>query len=884
MNPSEAARKRTLEQMMLVAQREKLTIMSPRDNPKIPYQMSEFDFRNTILDFPMTISPDDLAKIVEYYKEGRRINYGKFVDDLLASAPSSSSGSNEEANSPTRHINPHYVALARFLHDRNTDLITLIEFMDRNKNGKITAENFARCLTDFPEAVDVAKITMDLKTKEIDYIKLQKLLKTIKIGPLITKKDPVDSNTLPKCFSVFSHLINERSIQIDEYFLREHRTKTGLMPKDRFFSLLYQLDLPMPREDIQQIADFFADKDGNVDYQQFVSTVVVKDEDTYTPPPPVVDTQAVIDKIIKCFNNRKLNIWSIFKPHDKEGTGKVSTTLFLKIVNQFNVDTDPEELRLAVESMSDQETKTVDYIEFSKMVDKSVSVDFNETIESTLQKLRDFIKDKRVSLNRTLRGYDRDKSGLITTDQFLAGLRKIGYIIDEHDMKLISDNYEDKSLRHHILWRKLCEDVDVTNGDISGSGSVSLQSSASLSSYDNINYSSSLKELLTTNSPKQMPLYRIQDYEENGHLKKRESGPVPENLIPLYSEIAKCMNKFGFDLEGELISYDRFKKGIVSRTDFKQTLDLIPMLIPPAQLDDLIRYYCEEQTGKIYYLFFLHDLEEFGGKAESNQETEPSTQTEQETENKSEIKDETQNTENLNLTIGQRAKLKTNTLAAIPSWSDNNALKERSGFTETFESRMSRPVDNLPESVKPVLVKILEYTSEHAMTPREIFSHFDKYHNGLLETGALQVSFGPTGIYISPKEFDLLVEVFRDKERPDLVNYLMICNAINSLNKKDSMIGTIPLSETEEDEAWRAVNRVQTTLRNRRRSIKWLFINETKDTITTKDLFYRLEEVGRVSMTPEERRLLVKKYHVNARGDIDWRRLCEDSETTIRIV
>ena len=139
MNPSEAARKRTLEQMMLIAQREKLTIMSPRDNPKIPYQMSEFDFRNTILDFPMTISPDDLAKIVEYYKEGRRINYGKFVDDLLASAPSSSSGSNEEANSPTRHINPHYVALARFLHDRNTDLITLIEFMDRNKNGKITA-------------------------------------------------------------------------------------------------------------------------------------------------------------------------------------------------------------------------------------------------------------------------------------------------------------------------------------------------------------------------------------------------------------------------------------------------------------------------------------------------------------------------------------------------------------------------------------------------------------------------------------------------------------------------------------------------------------------------------------------------------------------------
>ena len=881
MNPSEIQRKRTLQQMMLVAKRENLTIMSPRDNPKIPFRMTEFDFRNTILDFPMTISPDDLAKIVEYYKEGRWIQYGKFVDDLLASAPSANKNSESEPTSPTRKINPKYVALARFLHDRNTDLITLIEFMDRNNNGKITAENFARCLTDFPQAVDVAKITMDLKTKEIDYIKLQNLLNTIKITPVTPVKEPVDAATLPKCFPEFMHHIKSRSISIDEYFLRENRTRTGLIPKDKFFSLLYQLNLPMPRESIQQISDFFADKDGNVDYRQFISSIDVQNADTYTPPPPVVDNEANVDKIIKCFINRKLNIWSIFKPHDRKGTGKVSTTLFLKIVNQFNVELDPEELRQAVEYLSDQETKTIDYIAFAKRVDKGKTINFDDTVESALQKLRDFLMDKRIMLHKTLKGFDRDKSGLITTNQFLAGLRKIGYNIEENDLKLILENYEDKQTRHYILWNNLCQDVDIMYGDKNSSGSVSSQSSsASVStiSSDYLNYSNSLKDLLTS-SAKTMPLYRIQDYEEDGHAKKREEN-VPDELIPLFTEIEKASNKFGFDIEGELISNDKFKKGIVSRTDFKQILDLLPMSIPPKQLEELIRLYCDEETGKVYYLYFLKDLEKYVIHEEIPPLPEP--------ENISDVKDvdikvETENSEDKNLTIGQRARQKTNTLAAISSWAVDDTKSDRP-FTETLDMRMSRSISDLPPEIKPVLVKILDYTSEHALTPRELFSPHDKYHNGLLEVGALQVSFGPTGIYISPKEFDLLVEVFHDKERPDLVNYLMICNAINSLNKKESMIGTIPLSEDEQDEALRALNRIQTTLRNRRRSIKWLFFNETKDTITSKDLFYRLEEVGRVSMLPEERRLLVKKYHVNASGDIDWRRLCEDSEKTIRIV
>ena len=144
MNRSEARCQRTLRQMWSVVKSHGLTINSPKDTPGFPREVAEGQFRNTILDFPLTVSPDDLAYLCDYYRRGTKIDYAQFVEDLLAC----------DAPGPEKvkitKPNPKYLALAKYLHDGNTDLQTLFGFMDKTGNGQLTADNFARALSDFP--------------------------------------------------------------------------------------------------------------------------------------------------------------------------------------------------------------------------------------------------------------------------------------------------------------------------------------------------------------------------------------------------------------------------------------------------------------------------------------------------------------------------------------------------------------------------------------------------------------------------------------------------------------------------------------------------------------------------------------------------------------
>ena len=826
MNGNEAQRlatNRTLQQMMLTAQRDKLEIMSPRDNPKIPFTMTEFDFRNTLLDFPMTISPDELALLVERYKEGRTINYARFVDDLLASA---------NPPSPTRkikNVNPKYAALAKHLYERNTNLISQIAFMDRQHNGKITAENFARALTDFPMAKDVARLAMDLRTREIDYLKLQKILDSVDVGAPKPKPKPATEN-LPSCFQKFAQLIHSRSIDITEYFLREHRTRTGTMPRDKFFNLLYQLNLQLPRNDMLEIVNYFSDDNDEVDYQKFVATVTAQKIEAAQPPPRQIDSDKLIHVVVDNFNDRKLNTMSLFKPLDENGDGRVSRTAFLKTLNSLNFDMDKGELQDAVDALTDQDTMTVNYVDFAKRVYNDRHIEVKDTIDSALQNLRDYIQTKNLMLHKYLGLYDRDKSGLITTNQFLSSIRKMGYDISDNDINLIKERFEDKKTRHHILWKELCKEVDDSYVQKISGTLVDNSNSWGLEKTTNDTVSDLLKS-----SPRQTPLY---DTAKMSSTNQNDSRPVSDILIPLLARIYRAINEYGFNLEGELISQDKMKKGTITRTAFKETLDLLPLTIPPEQLDELIEFYSDENTRQIYYLTFTKDVNETGANYELPEE-----------EKKVPVEEPKE---------------------------ENNSM--------TLDMRKYQSVDGLPASVEPLLVKILEYNHVHNVTTYEIFHPFDKRHNGLIEAAAVQRAFGPTGIHYTPNEYSLFVDSFRSDENRDFVNYMRICKAVDSLDKSKNQVGMIPISGAEEQEVWRIVNRIQTTLRNKRSNLRYLFSKETSDIIPSTKLFSVIENVGRVILNPNERRLVTKKYHVNTKGDIDLNRILDDSETTIRLI
>jgi hypothetical protein len=149
MDRDEGPRLRILRQMATVVKKHGLSIISSRTNPEVVSEMSELDFRNMIIDFPLTLSSNDISILVRscpLSREGqgahrRGVNYPQFIDDLLAvddhtSMPCLKSG----------QVNAKYVALAKYLFERSTDLLTLVSYLDKGHTGIASAANFARAL------------------------------------------------------------------------------------------------------------------------------------------------------------------------------------------------------------------------------------------------------------------------------------------------------------------------------------------------------------------------------------------------------------------------------------------------------------------------------------------------------------------------------------------------------------------------------------------------------------------------------------------------------------------------------------------------------------------------------------------------------------------
>lgn len=832
------AQKRVLKRMAEVVVKGNLVIQSPDENPKVPFKMTEFDFRNTVLDFPTLINPDELSTLVNVYKEGRYVNYSRFIEDLkqfMGEIKASSTGSGKITTpTKTQKINPKYVALAKYLQDRNTDLVSLVEHIDKTHCGLIQAHAFCGALPDFPLISEVARAAMNLKTREVDYRKLQSILNSIEVPKDQPERIIEEKPEVPQVVKEFAKQVHMNRADLVTLFFRENRTRSGLLPFERFFNLLVGLRLPkLVKEDLMEITRFF-NENGFVDYAAFIKTVQANTDDEFIPPPPDVTLETAKKNLIQFFIDRRINVWSLFKPDDRSGSGKIPRNLFYKRISLLNSDIDERELKLVVDALTEPETKNVDYIAFAKEIYAYRSLDFDETIDSALQKLRDHLMEKNVMLNKILSMYDREKSGLIQTAQFIAGLRKIGYHLSEHDLILFRENYEDTKTKHFLRWKEICKDVDINYGDAAVVPNSTSQ----------ILFTPSMREILTTSS-RQLQLYNTQQLSSGN---PRESRPIPDHLIPLYAKIDNALNEFGFDLEGELISSDKLKKGTVPRMVFKQILDLLPLQIPPLELDELLEFYSDPSTGKIYYISFCNDIDDFGNQGQ-NQEEDLLEDLQQEEE-------------------------KSNEPAKLITYADEVDKTPQ----VTRNDRSTIDISTLPPEVHPILSKFKEHVFVHNDILEEYFKKYDRLNNGLVPITYFGNAIGSIGIYITPAEYDILVRCFTSEEKSDMINYLRICNAARDLGADGTgaPIGLIQMSQTEAQNCEYLMNRLSQMIISRRSTFRKLF-EGSPDKLPAFEFRTKLENVGLIVQN-EDWKLILRKYKVDTACNIDIPRFIADSE------
>jgi Ca2+-binding EF-hand superfamily protein len=312
----------------------------------------------------------------------------------------------------------------------------------------------------------------------------------------------------------------------------------------------------------------------------------------------------------------------------------------------------------------------------------------------------------------------------------------------------------------------------------------------------------------------------------------REKRPIPEELIPLFSRIAKAITEFGFDLQGGLVAEDRFKNGIISLAAFKETIGLLPLTIPAPQLDKLVALYCDDTTGMVYYESFCKDIRDLGRVPDVRRHED----------------------------------------------SEEEAVSHRA-------ARLSEAIENLPEQVARIIVRLREFTKSHGISLIELFKHADKLNTGAVSRISLNHVLSSSIVSVSSNDLELLVTSFRDVDRPEQVNYLKLCRAVESEDAVPSTndIGKIPISQGEEAEVANLVHRLDDLMRGKRYSFAKLFQDQQPGLIPQTEFRHKIEEVARLRLSRYEWYLILKKYKANVRGDLDWQQFCQDARKPIRI-
>ncbi|EAY03797.1 EF hand family protein [Trichomonas vaginalis G3] len=807
-----------ISRMKEVIRVQDLEVLTPDIDPDFRAEIKEEEFRSLVAAFPARFHPDELAALVHKYKKDKYIDFARFISDLVH--PDQPIDIVITPESPKKKLPSKYEELARYLYDRCTNLSEAMAPYDKNNTGKVTADQFCRGFLGFDSAMHVFRLAVDRNTNQVDYRQLQREINTIDLK-FTAQESNFAPDQIPDIVRKFVQQVNSHGIILQDVFIKLS-AHTGFSDPQQFLQTLRTLKLAFTIADYQEITKAFT-KEGRVDVKYFLRVANLYSQEKYVPPPPEVVIEHVKARLIDFINDRRLNIWTMFKPYDRSGNGLVPKTIFVNTLIALQFDITDREIREFVDTITVDEDKYVNYIEFAKVVYARRAVNFDETIDSVLERLRNHVIEKSVRLARCLSVYDREKSGLISTSQFIAALRRIQFTLTEKDISLIRDHYEEKKMRHFLLWRHISEDVDIQQGPV---GNMSASSS-------NLQFSPSMREILS--SSRTMTTYNtIQVSSSN----PTENRPVPDNLIPVFGRIFKRTSDFGIDIADEFLRKDKLKKGRVPRAFFIETISMVNIQLSAQELSDLCQFYTCQNSTDIYYMSFLKDVDEFGTLA---------ADTLHDDDNEEESKPE--------------EEVKNDDYSYVPP-------PEECRTTRSLEK------SDVPHDLESDLAQLKFGCARMHIDPIDMFKDFDKKRTGIVSKSNFARCISNSGIRLSQSIIDSLSNHFSDTKKTDNVNYLRILKAID---ENANHVNYANISTDELETIKLQSHKFMERLKQQRKTIANVFdIVEDQDATMPEADFVTKVSQACPTLTNDYLRLFVKKYRAETNGMVYYMRFVND--------
>lgn len=188
-----------------------------------------------------------------------------------------------------------------------------------------------------------------------------------------------------------------------------------------------------------------------------------------------------------------------------------------------------------------------------------------------------------------------------------------------------------------------------------------------------------------------------------------------------------------------------------------------------------------------------------------------------------------------------------------------------------------------PETIN-VLRRLKIQIDMARMEPEELFLNYDSANTGFIPRSRLNSVFCSINLSVTNSELQSVEEDFKDKRRPELVNYKRITSAVRGIRLSPMDLSSIRIPSQSDKGPIREVavlvNSIRERIQERHKRVRDAFCDcISGQPCSARDFRAAISSFGLIIREVDLLKLL-KYYRVTRQGDVNWEQFCLDIETS----
>ena len=721
-----------------------------------------------------------------------------------------------------------------------------------------------------------------------------------------------------------------RGLGIESGFKVFDQDQDGLISPQEFRNtILITLRLPLSEQEIQLLINACNFIEGGITktiFRQKLSGLLPSDraiesQDTWE--------EIILNKVRDRIQEKGLSIYQAFAAFDENRDGFISHNEFIKTFKTMQLGLTEDEINRMLTYFDPRKTGRIDYNNFCDRVQNAQNSSRKRIWEEEiLNKVRNRIEEKGLSVRQAFGAFDENKDGTISSSEFIKAFRVMELGLTDQEIYNMMNYFDPKktgTIDYNIFCDKILQKVDsweevILNKVRQRINEKGLTPRQAFAAFDeNKDGIINTSEFVKTFKIMELGLTDKEIVDIMGFFDPRKTGSIDYNIfctkvqgttaikqgesweVTILNKIRKRINEKGLSVKQAFSAFDENKDGIISSSEFMKAFKIMDLGLTEQEIADMLRFFDPKKTGKIDYNIFCDKITQ----TESSQAKAVNWEEEILNRVRNRISEK-------GLSVKQTfSAFDENKDGVISSAEFIKAFRIMElGLTERdiydimnyFDPRKTGSIDyrifcdrilqvsssaTIETKEQVILEKVRKRISDKGLSVRQTFTAFDENRDGIISSAEFIKAFKIMDLGINENDIFEMITLF-DPKKTGKIDYKSFCDKILQTNISKQPDFTSPrhfeINVGKSNESWEQVilNKVRKRIAEKGLSIRQAFsaFDENKDGSISSTEFMNAFKIMDLGLTEKEIVNMMNYFDTKKTGSIDYIAFCDKVQSS----